>query len=182
MNVTEETAVKLVITRIPDLDPITVFLEDHGEAQGTITITSFGESWNSYWGAMGKGHTIETFFCKCNEDYLANKLSPRIESTVHDVEAIENHAKRHIFKSLRARDIDKNEARELYDEICQGIEEPLDGELLHNVYGDEWWHALPEKPNHKYEYLCKIIRTVQAAIKERKLQRENHERTKKTGS
>lgn len=39
-------------------------------------------------------------------------------------------------------------------------------ELLYEVFGDEYWYRTPKKPNHEYEYLCQIIKTVQAAFKE----------------
>jgi hypothetical protein len=52
-TVTDTTVI--VLTDVPSLDPIRVFLTHHSERQGSITITCFGEAWSAYWGGNGQG-------------------------------------------------------------------------------------------------------------------------------
>lgn len=56
----------------------------------------------------------------------------------------------------REGDISKETARERWDS----------NELLYEVFGDEYWYCTPKKPNPEYQYLCRIIKTVQAGLRE----------------
>lgn len=66
------------IPKSKNLDPITVYLKDHGPGRGEITITCFGESWTNFWGAMGK-ETIRQFFATAETDYLMKKLGAPLD-------------------------------------------------------------------------------------------------------
>ncbi len=171
MKLSTSTVQKLVISDVPKLDPITVFLEDLEPRKGKATITCYNESWTSYWGGMGD-RTIGEFILSCDDHYLAKNFS-NIDHTVYDLDGLADHAKLRIIKDRRAKDLDKERARELFEESDR-LEHLERIETLHDLYsstmadifGEEWWYRLPEIPNPKYVYLCQIINTVKAALRE----------------
>jgi hypothetical protein len=167
MKIEQSLVTKITISET-DLDPIHVILEDFDPGKGKITITCFDECWTNYWGAMGAGRTIQSFFITCDEHYLAGKLALALDSEVVDNDALEADAFKHILKLRKDKDIEKDTARDLYDQ-CQCNDWSLPSsyypELMHEIYGDEWWFRIPQKPNHKYVYLCKIINIIKDALK-----------------
>ena len=167
MKVDKSVATKLSISGADGLDNIYVFLDDPEANGGRVTITCFDESWSHFWGSIGD-QTIAEFFCRCSEDYLSGKLSTDIKEHILDANAIELHARKHICKLRKDRDISKEEAREVFDDIDHtACENPYNNPgLMFRIYGDEWWYSLPEKINPAYTYLCLIIRAVQQAIQE----------------
>lgn len=54
MKIESTTVKKLVITGVPSLDAIAVYLEDQGPGRGKATITCFNKCWSYFWGAMGE--------------------------------------------------------------------------------------------------------------------------------
>ena len=109
---------------------------------------------------------IAEFFCSCDNGYLSGNLSPSLRSMVIDEDAIMEHAKSFIISERKTGDIDKDTARENYNNMVYfsgSLETNYD--LLRRVYGEEFWHVLPERPNHEYTYLCRIIDAVKEAIK-----------------
>ncbi len=143
MNVNSLYEFKMTLTDVPALDPITVFLENFDKGRGQITITCYGKAWTAYWGAMGD-RTLSEFFCDCNTDYLANKLST-VDSTITDYHKISMDI-----------DGDVNEQRLLMyqNEISE-------------FYGEDWYYTgLPEITNPDYTYLCRIIEAVQVGFNE----------------
>lgn len=163
MKVETTTVTKMTISEVQSLDPIAVYLEDQGTGRGKITITCFNESWSYFWGAMGD-QTLSEFFCSCDEHYIAKKLGSGLRSSVVDSEKIPDHARAHIVELRRDGGLERAEARELYDE-AEWIEGQEDHDLLYKIFGCEWWDDLPTKPNPDYEYLCRIITTVQSALR-----------------
>lgn len=174
MKVQETTATKLVISDVERLDPISVYLEDLGPERGKVTITCFNESWSYFWGAMGKGNDIRRFFLSCDEHYLAGKFASSLDSAVDDPDALATTAKKYIVKLRRDDNFSKETARDLWGlaEELPSIYAQMDGkndnyyDAMYRIFGDEWWYEVPKKPNHKYEYLCRIINTVKAALAE----------------
>lgn len=167
MQITESTVRKLNISQLENLDPISVYLEDFGPGRGKITITCFDASWTNYWGAMGENYDIARFFSKASEDYLANKLTVGgIHQHVTDTDAIEADARRQVIQQRRDGELSQMDARELFDDIRFFVSPEENQDLLQRIYGDEWWGRLPQKPNPEYEYLCRIIRTIKAALQQ----------------
>lgn len=183
MQIERSQVTKLVISGVARLDPITVFAEDIGPRQGKITIECYGKSWSAYWGGMGD-RTIAEFFRSCSVDYIANKMTDE-RATVTDAEAIADGARRHIIKLRRGHvmtsfdrtrtyrlgrdEISKEKARDLWEDVdcaCFGDDGWGESKLMQEIFGDEWWYSLPDKPNPKYQYLCSIITAVQAALEE----------------
>lgn len=169
MNIVEETIRRITISQVPDLDPIRVALEDIEPGKGRINIECWGTCWANYWGGMGD-RTIAEFFSTCSVQYLAGKLS-NIESEVFDPDKLEETLKREVIEERRKRYINNDEARKRFDAIdCLDLPEHeaqlwCISDQMHEILGEEWWYSLPKKPNPDYEYLCRIIRTVQEALK-----------------
>lgn len=169
MKITEERIRRITVSEVQGLDPIRVMLEDIGPGQGRINIECWGQSWASYWGHMGK-LTIAQFFCSCNEGYLAGNLAPNLPDAIFDPQHLSDHLKSKVIKKRRKHRLTHEEAREQFDEIeytC--FPETIDGlwamsDTMETLLGDEWWYRLPEKPNPDYQYLTRIIKTVQAAL------------------
>jgi len=169
MKIETSQVTKIVISGVDDLDPLHVFLEDFGPARGKITITCFDECWTNFWSAMGAGRTIRDFFLSCDHHYLAGKLATGLKRDVVDTDALEAHALAHIFKLRRAKDIQKDTARDLFDRHQMNdwsLPPEHNSDLMYDIYGDEWWYDLPEKPNHQYVYLCRIVDTVKEALRQ----------------
>lgn len=174
MKVQTSTAVKLIISEVPRLDPITVFLEDLAPREGKATISCYNQSWSAWWGGMGD-RSIKDFILACDEHYLANNFGrgTQLYSTVVDVEGIADHARKHVIGLRKGRGLDKEDARELFDkaerlEHLTQVETLYAGysDVMQDIFGDEWWHALPEKPSRDYVYLCRIINAVKKALRQ----------------
>ena len=74
MKITESTVTKITLTELERLDPINIFLEDFQLGQGKLTVECYGESWSSYWGAMGD-RDISEFLLSCDNDYIIRNIS-----------------------------------------------------------------------------------------------------------
>lgn len=133
---------KILITQIPNLDPISVFLEDYGseKGRGKVTIECFGDAWSHFWGSIGN-KTIGEFFCSCDNHYLREKFAPELKSNIIDEDNRANHARQHIIERRKEDLITKEEARRLYnlaEHLCAS-----DEDLMYDIYGDEWWDYAP---------------------------------------
>lgn len=160
----ETTSVKKIrLSEIKNLDPVTVILEDIEKGKGKIIIECYGQSWASYWGGMGD-RTLAEFFCSCDEHYLAKNLST-IKADVDDFEGFIIKAKAEIIKQRLSLDLSSESAREMFDDVSRIESINENQSLIELIFGCEWWYEIPSKPNHEYEYLCRIIKTVQEALK-----------------
>lgn len=169
MVIKESTLTKLTISDVPHLDPINVIFEDYGPQRGKVTIEVCGDAWSYFWGAMGEGYTIKSFFLKASSDYIVCKLSIGIKPTIDDdsQEALILAAKKDILKQRRRGDYSKYLARELWNCLDQIDDCGVNSNhgVLREIFGDEWYDYLPQIPNPKYQYLRKIVETIQVAIK-----------------
>lgn len=175
MKLEQSTVVRLRLTELERLDPVTVFLEDFEPRKGKITIECYGKSWSSYWGGMGDS-TIAEFFVGCNDSYLAKNLSS-IDSSLSDYDAFWLKVKSEICSKRRYGTFEEDEARELFDAIenaqCELCDDATglgwcqqNADKLHEILGDDWWFDIPTKPNPDYQYLCRIIQAVREGLKE----------------
>lgn len=57
----------------PNLDPITVVLQDVGQGCGRLIVECFGSAWAGYWGATGS-ETLLDFLTGCHPGYIAGKM------------------------------------------------------------------------------------------------------------
>lgn len=167
MIIDTKQVTQLIIKDVPRLDPITVTLEDLAPRKGKITVECYGKAWSAFWGGMGD-QTIAQFFQSVSSDYIAGNFDSSIRGMMVDSDSIKEGCFKQVVKDRKERDLSKEEARELFDEIewaHVGDDGWADPKLMEKIFGEEWWHRLPEKPNPEYQYLCRIIDAVQAALK-----------------
>lgn len=169
MKLTISHVERLLIEGIAGMDPLTVYLEDLGPGCGKITVSCYDETWTHYWGSMGKGQDIRSFFLSCDLSYIVNKFSPGLSPCIADLGKLVETARHHICSARRKGELERDVAKELFDEAdCLSELEDSDPagyrQLMYRIFGDEWWHSLPQKANEKYEYLCRIVTIVQEAI------------------
>lgn len=165
MKLYTEQVTKLAITEVPNMDHISVIVEDFGPGAGKITITSCGQAWTNFWGHMGKQHTLRSFFCKCNTPYLVEKLQIGIDHQIpdEDSEALSALLCKTILQRRREGDLGHDKARDLWDD-AKLVYFGDHSDLCQEVLGDEWWDQMPKKSNPEYEWLTKIVVTVKAAF------------------
>lgn len=171
MKITESTVRKLRIEGAPALDPIDVFLEDHGPKQGSVTIKCYGESWTTYWGGMWDGMTVAQFFCEAPEDYVLDRLYPGSDYTTPDWDGLEAKLKRVVIEQRRKWVFDKQKARRLFDDI-EDLAFPAEGEqpsvyvtdMIVSLFDYCWWDHIPQKTNPRYAYLRRIVQAVREAL------------------
>lgn len=173
--VERSTVTKLVITGAPSLDPITVFLEDLAPCKGKITVSCWGKSWTAYWGGMWRGLNIGQFFCELNTSYIIGYFDQEMSPRQFSGDALANKVQVSVLKDRRSGELGQDEARELFTEAEDLRESPsiehLHGahsELMHKIFGDEWWHLTNDatEPNPDYAYLERIIHAVQQALRQ----------------
>jgi len=202
LQIERSTVTKLVITGAPNLDPITVFLEDLGRRdcptesdpnyqtdQGKITINCWDKSWNAYWGGMGP-RTVAEFVADCDWSYILNCLDRGISSTQFSGNALHGFAKKCIVQRRRRQtgrhdwerdELRKSEARELWHDIdvLRSVESPIKcwhhSKLLTELFGDEWYYPVGDKAveeNHEFTYLQRVVEAVHEALRQEQPQRE----------
>ena len=59
---------------VPELDPITVYVENYEPGRGRMVVTCYASAWTAFWGAMGVGSTLEEFVASCSPDYVADNM------------------------------------------------------------------------------------------------------------
>lgn len=170
MKIQKTTIQKIILTDLVGLDPIDVMLEDIEPGKGRITIRCYTKAWTAYWGGMGN-RTIAQFYCDCDEHYIAGSMAPDVSPSLQDAEAVIPVARREICKMRRSRDIKANKAAELWAGIESISGDSHTGlfnhsEILVPIFGDDWWHSIPKRPNPDYEYICRIIKAVQSGMRE----------------
>ncbi|MCA2497816.1 hypothetical protein R7P75_04690 [Vibrio sp. 2175-1] len=173
MKVNQSTVVRLQLTELERLDPVTVFLEDFGPNRGRITIECFGDAWSSFWPAMGG--SLEEFFIHCNDGYLAKNLAPHLKDEIYDFDKLEESLKVAIRFNRREESISESEARDLYEKVSEldyGVSLGHDQiwlaenrDLLYDILGDGFYYEMPMQPNPDYQYLCRIIQAVREGLK-----------------
>ncbi|WP_449555842.1 hypothetical protein [Huaxiibacter chinensis] len=173
MKVEKIDVLSFVLTDLERLDPVRVMIENYEPGKGRVTITCYGKAWTAAWFAMG-GDDVQAFIKRVSNDYLIGCLDPQLLSTVDD----DNDAnllfvKSEIIKLRREREIDAEQARNMWDEAenaddvkesccCFGV-----GNELLSLFGDDPWYAgWPTVPNPRYQYLERIVNAVRDGLKE----------------
>lgn len=169
MKVLAEPVQQIVIIGFERLDPIRVMWSDYGPGKGRITITCWDDAWSNYWGAMGPGWDMATFFMKASDGYLAGKLKNGLPEQITDEEALEKGCRAEVIKMRREKDLSQKQARDLWEQIeFADFDLPwqANAEVLEAVFGDDWYHALPRRENPQYTHLCNIVRAVKHGLRE----------------
>lgn len=174
ITVEKKDVMAFTITGAERLDPVRVMIENIDPCKGLLTITCFGESWNSYWGGMSGG-TVQEFIKRVSNDYLIGCLDRQLQSVIDDDnEANLQFVKAEILRRRREGEICALEAREMWDEAENADDVKSHccdygvGNALLNLFGhDEPWHAgWPTVPNPKYQYLERILNAVRDGLNE----------------
>lgn len=173
MQIKRTTVEKIRIEDINEthrLDPVEVIIENSGEGAGKIIITCWGESWTGFWGSMGG--TVEEFFQRVSNDYLINKMADYRE-TEPDTEADPDFLRSEIIRQRKSDHLSKQEARDAWryvddfspdrNRLCYA-ETPPELAVLEGM-DEPWYFPWPKKPNHKYDYLSRILDVVREVIK-----------------
>lgn len=168
MNIEQSKVRKIRITDIERLDPVTVYTENFERGKGKIVIECAGQSWSSYWPAMGS-KTIEQFFISINNGYAINNLAGSLSEEVTDEEAIELMIKKQVIIKRKAKELNQQQASVIWDDVT----------TLDDLSNNHWFVGdvcellfecnvyeldLPQKPNHHYTYLEHICDAVRAAL------------------
>ena len=174
MKITQSTVVKLTLTDMDDLDPVTVVVEDICKGKGKIIIECFGKSWSAYWGGMGT-RTLSEFFVSCYDEYLVNNLAPRLVKYEPDYDQFRQEMRLKVCEMRRESAISKNLARELYsveewDEyVSDNPYEPISNPC--SVCDSEFDELdfdgfdVPERVTSDYQYLLRIVGAVKEAFR-----------------
>lgn len=167
MQLSTNTVTEISITDFDKFDVINVVLKNSGEGKGRITIHCAGDTWSSYWPAMGK-RTIEQFFIACDNDYLAKNLSDCPRHIIAELDVIKEQVLADIAKHDDFNQAEKSELSRLVDDIYVDQSQCNDAarKLFSQVYGDDWGYSLPEIDNPDYLYLCRVISAVKSALKQ----------------
>ncbi|WP_337232163.1 hypothetical protein [Citrobacter portucalensis] len=173
MSITVEkmNVLAFTVTGAERLDPVRVMIENYEPGKGRITITCYGTAWTGAWFAMG-GDSVQEFIKRVSNEYLIGYFDPQLQITVDD----DNDAnlifvKSEIIKLRRQLEISHEEARGMWDEaedtddVKASCCNYLVGDKLLNLLGDDPWYAKwPTVPNHKYQYLDRIVSAVRDGL------------------
>ena len=92
MRIEPAVAKSFTIFDVPNLDPVTVVIQDFGAGSGRILIECFGRAWSAYWGSMGP-HRIAEFVAYCSPDYIVNRLLQSVKQTATQRKSDERYLK-----------------------------------------------------------------------------------------
>lgn len=166
MKIVTSQVTKHRITDIENLDPLTVIAENFGPGSGKIIIECFGESWAHFWSHMGEQYTLETFFLRASDCYIAGKLCRGREDET-DWDGFPDRIRKEVIRMRKDGEITKKKAREYYDEassVGSEIDAGFQSEFLSEVLGGDWFMELSTKPTREYKYLMRIIPVVKQAF------------------
>lgn len=192
MKVTETQIRKLEITEVPNLDPISVMIEEYEVGQAKIIIQCWDRSWNVYFGSMGS--PLKEFFTRTNVHYLTDKFSTEIERkcTELDHRAMQQEfvkqVRERVIEMRREWSIDADVARTVYNQ-CEIIDlESIAPEHHYDHWKMDHWSMCESswervfydkdcfnewcydnvrdiyEENHNYVYLGRIVTAVREAI------------------
>lgn len=164
MKVTSSLVRKILIEDAPGLvDPIEIVLEDLGPKKGSIFLRTHSETYSAYWNAMPKD-TVAQFIASISPDYMISCMT-HCMNQVEDHDAMRNLSKAKVLVLRKADDLTAHQARELYEEI-KDMENPHHHQnVMYEVFGEQWWNAVPCKPNPTYIHLEKVVNAVKEAVK-----------------
>ncbi|MEO9387117.1 hypothetical protein [Chromobacterium phragmitis] len=165
MRLEISTIQKIAVSGIDGIDPFSIYLEDFGPGQGKITITSFDLALSRYWSHMGQQHTISSFFLKASDGYLLSKLMQGEEMSEVAIDLVQEKTIAEIIALRRQGSITRDNARELYDDAQRmGSDVRDEADLLHAVFGDDWYYSLPMRETHKCLQVIDAIKHTKAAL------------------
>lgn len=165
MKLQVSTNIKLGLTELDRLDPVTIYLENFEPGRGRITITCFRKSWSAM-----SGRTVEQFFVSCDDEYLAGNLSTcRSHVPITDMGELGEYLRGKIIQQRRCGELEKDDALKFWNEadsVTLTNDYCSNTELMEAVLGEDWWMDLPEKENPDYTHLIRVIQAVREGLRQ----------------
>lgn len=146
MDVVVSRTMTVFIDRVPNLDPITVYLNDFGSSKGKVTIECFGKAWSTYFGAMGD-KTISAFLCSVDPEYLCSRM-------VDETKEIDFEKLLELCASEGLEIPEITEETDIFS-VANDIERCL---------GPDWYLEIPKRPTREMVYFKRIIEAVQSGL------------------
>lgn len=151
MKIKKENTETYNLTELDGLDPVTAYVTNYEAGKGKIVVTCFNKAWSAYWGGMS-GMSLQNFFLSCDNDYILGYfLNGNI--TQIDYDAINELAHKKGYEEIH---------------VTSELEIQEEYEAMTDLYGEDWYLALPSCNTPDYNYCSKIIDAVKAAFKEEK--------------
>lgn len=176
MKVEQTNVVRLKLTDLEQLDPITIFIEDISPRQGKITIECYGKSWSTYFSGCGD-NGLADFIVGLNTEYLVDRFDVRLEKYEPDFDLYLEEMRQKLIEMRKDQWISKGLARELYDVtdwseyVTSNPYEPIKNPcfLYEREFDDLGFEGfdVPERVSSDYAYLCRIVDAVKAGLKQR---------------
>lgn len=171
MKVNTSQIINYEITDLQSLDAVRVMIENTRPGEGRITITCANRAWSCAWYAMSGG-TMEKFFARCGNDYLADKMARDVSKFIDaDNRANQAFIKRELLQLRREQSLAREEARAYWDFVngSDDIKDALCGHrtpLNQHCYfqDDVYYMGWPVKPNPEYDYVCRVFDAVRTAL------------------
>lgn len=106
--------------------------------KGFISITSSFGNYSYIWSSMGKGVELQDFFSRADKYYLAEKLfsDSKREKKVFSASDAYEDIKKELFGFLRRGHVSPQDARLIYDELCES-EEDFDADSSADLFMNE---------------------------------------------
>ena len=190
MKVEQSSMVKLKLTDVKGLDPVSVMIEEYKRGEAKVIIDCYGKSWSSYWGSMGGD--LKEFFTRTNVSYLVNCFDRGISDTTEEVdyestkEGMKDKLKKYILEERRESCLRKEEARIVMGDLDGFIDSLKLPEHSYDNYETTWLHedkwkcvffdkddlncwfwdrtGLVYETNHEYYYLERIVTAVKESV------------------
>lgn len=192
MRVEDTTVRKLNITQIPNLDPVSVIIEEYEVGQAKVIIQCWDRSWNYYWGSMGGN--LKEFFTRTNVDYLTNKFATEMERQPQglDYDAMQDDfrdkVRKRVLEMRFGHGIEKDTARTVYDEADSICLRDIAPEHTYDTWDLDHWSMCEKsweqvfyskddfnewcydnihdiyEPNREWNYLARIVKVVKEAV------------------
>lgn len=107
------------------------------EETGTVAIHSDYGDWVHSWPAPGRGEvSLREFVCHGSYDYMAHKFMGKDGAEEFDFVGTVKEIRDQILDRRRARDLDKDKARELFDDLEREEETTDEGRFWENLDHD----------------------------------------------
>lgn len=160
MKIESKQVTKHTITDIPGIaDPVHLMLEEEND-KGRLLVSCYDEAWVAFWNAMS-GRTLVRVILASESDVIAERLFPHARHE-EDLDGLLTLA---IEKATKLGDSELT--TELEDLELRGFESPWDhAQTFASALGECWYNQIPRKDCHKFEYLHKIVKGIQEALRE----------------
>lgn len=149
----------------PGCDPCQIIIEDHGKRGGEVTVKCWTTSATYYWGSIGEC-SIKEFIVGLDFGYWSGKLFPGSDRSYFEQQKTEDKMKAMVIKYRREGELEKDEAREIYDYFDKEVDYSDSNIFCHQIAEHDFAeHAsyqcdpsvLRQRLNHKRDRLRELF-------------------------